>query len=340
MNINDNQILIGHGSGGKLTHHLINELFAKQFSNEILNRSTDAALFGIDQNIMAITTDSYVVDPIFFPGGDIGKLAVCGTVNDLAVSGAIPLYLTSSFIIEEGFSMEKLTKIVESMAITAKEAGVQIIAGDTKVVNKGKADKLFINTTGIGSVHHQHRHISTGSQVKEGDIIIINGKLGEHGIAILAARESLSFQNRLLSDCAPLNGLIRSLLDSVSGIKFMRDLTRGGLATCLCELASMTGTAIQIDESKIPQNELVTGACELFGFDPLYLANEGKMLLVVSPDKAEFVVELMKKHPLGVESAIVGEVTMGKAGRVSMKTITGGHRIIDMLSGEMLPRIC
>jgi hydrogenase expression/formation protein HypE len=336
----DTKILLSHGSGGKLSHELISELFVKYFHNEILSQQTDSAILDFPGGHLSFTTDSYVVDPIFFQGGNIGKLAVCGTVNDLAVSGAKPLYLSCSFIIEEGFSISDLETIVKTMAEEAKKAGVKIVTGDTKVVNKGKCDKIFINTAGVGMLMPERKYISFGKKITPGDKVIVNGSIGDHGIAILAARESLSFQADVKSDCASLNGLIEDCLGVSSGIKFMRDATRGGIATVLCELAENKNLGVVIDESSIPLKELVKGTCEVFGFDPLYLANEGKVVMVVCAHDAPDVLNKMKNHPLGKEAQIIGEMVTEHPAKVLMQTEIGGRRIIDMLAGEMLPRIC
>ncbi len=339
MKTNKN-ILLSHGSGGKLSHELISDIFVKHFDNDILSAQTDSAILDLQGSHLAFTTDSYVVDPIFFQGGNIGKLAVCGTVNDLAVSGAKPLYLSCGFIIEEGFPISDLESIVKTMAEEATKAGVKIATGDTKVVNKGKCDKIFINTAGIGLLGPERKNISFGKNIAPGDKIIVNGSIGDHGIAILAARESLSFQADIQSDCAALNGLIESCLELSSGIKFMRDATRGGIATVLCELAENKDLGIIMNETSIPVSELVKGTCEVFGFDPLYLANEGKVVMVVSKKDATKVLEKMQKHPFGQEAQIVGEIVADHPGKVLLQTEIGGRRIIDMLAGEMLPRIC
>lgn len=335
-----NRILLSHGSGGKLSHELIQDIFVKHFSNDYLDSQTDSSLIKTSAGEISFTTDSYVVDPIFFPGGNIGKLAVCGTVNDLAVSGAKPKYLSCGFIIEEGFEISKLEQIVQTMAEEAKKAGVMIVTGDTKVVNRGKCDKVFINTAGIGELDAAMRHISYGNTIKPGDKIIINGSLGDHGIAILAARESLSFESNIASDCAPLNDLIEGILDEPEKIRFMRDATRGGLATVLCELAEEKNIGIGVHEDKIPVIEVVAGACEVFGFDPLYLANEGKVVCVVDGDYANEILAKMKKHPLGKQASIIGEIVETNPKKVVLETAIGGRRILDMLAGEMLPRIC
>jgi len=336
----NDKILLNHGSGGKITHELISSIFIKYFSNEILKSQTDSAILNIDSNLLAYTTDSYVVDPIFFPGGDIGKLAVCGTVNDLAVSGAKPLYLSCGFIIEEGFLLCDLETIVKSMAEEAKKAGVYIVTGDTKVVDKGKCDKIFINTSGIGLLDMKRKHISFGNEIEVGDIVIVNGTIGDHGTAILCARNSIEYTSNVRSDCASLNHMIFKALNISDRIKFMRDATRGGLATVLCELAEKHNLGVEVSESFIPIQESVRGLCEIFGFDPLYMANEGKVVMVVGRNDAEKVLKVLKEDDFGKNAAIIGEVTESNKGMVVMNTGIGGKRIIDMLAGEQLPRIC
>ena len=305
----------------------------------IVNKSATSIL-SVKEGEVAFTTDSYVVDPIFFPGGSIGKLAVCGTVNDLSVSGAIPQFMSCGFIIEEGFAISQLETIVKTMAEEADKAGVKIVTGDTKVVNRGKCDKVFINTTGMGFIHTSRHHISFGNTIKPGDKIIINGSIGDHGIAILAARESLSLRSDIKSDCASLNNLLQPILETPQAIKFMRDATRGGLATVLCELAEDKNVGVNISEGQIPVKEIVNGACEVFGFDPLYLANEGKVLMVVDGTSANQILSKIKKHPLGENASIIGEIVSDHPQKVLLETEIGGRRILDMLSGEMLPRIC
>jgi len=333
-------ILLGHGSGGKLSHDLITELFVKYFSNEILSEQTDAATLGINSGKIAFTTDSFVVDPIFFPGGNIGKLAIAGTVNDVAVSGANPLYLSTSFIIEEGFPLADLETIVKTMADEAKKAGVKIVTGDTKVVNRGKCDKVFINTTGVGELPESRVHIGTGKNIKAGDKIIVNGTIADHGMCIMAEREALGFKTSIKSDCACLNHLIADALNASEKVNFMRDATRGGLATVLCELAEHNHLGVEINEDTLPVKENVRGICELLGFDPLYVANEGKVLMVVDKDDAEKVLSVLKSNELGREAVIIGEVVEEHKGKAWLTTGIGGRRIIDMLAGEQLPRIC
>ncbi|MCD4663988.1 MAG: hydrogenase expression/formation protein HypE [Bacteroidales bacterium] len=336
----NNNILLGHGSGGRLSHELIEDLFVKYFSNDILNEQTDAAVLSINSDRLSFTTDSFVVDPIFFPGGDIGKLAIAGTVNDLAVSGAKPLYLSAGFIIEEGFSLKDLEVIVKSMANEARKAGVKIVTGDTKVVNRGKCDKVFINTTGVGEILQEHIRIGTGKNIQKGDKIIINGTIADHGMCIMAAREDISFSTDIKSDCACLNHLIKDALNVSDQMRFMRDATRGGLATVLCELAENNNFGIKINESELPVNENVRGICELLGFDPLYVANEGKVLMVVGREDAEKVLEILRKNELGKEAVIIGEIVNEHHRKAWLTTGIGGRRIIDMLAGEQLPRIC
>jgi len=331
-------ISLSQGSGGKLTHELIEKVFIKRFvMAELL---TDSAILKESGFTLAFTTDSYVVDPLFFPGGNIGKLAVCGTVNDLAVSGAVPRYISASFIIEEGFPMNDLIRITDSMAEEATKAGVKIVTGDTKVVGKGKCDKLFITTAGIGILKPDMVHISTGKRIKPGDKLIINGPLGNHAIAVLGARNQLSFRTTVSSDCASLNHLINNVLQNCKEILFMRDLTRGGLATVLNELAGMIKSGIIINEVSIPVDDPVKGLCEVLGFDPFYLANEGKVLIVVSAGEEKRVLEILRSDPLGKCSEIIGEIIPDKNGLVVLNTSVGGRRILDMPSGEQLPRIC
>ena len=333
----DDKILLAHGSGGKLSHDLIEKTFIPPFSNPIIDRMDDSAVFDLSGRI-AFTTDSYVVSPIFFPGGDIGKLAVCGTVNDLAMCGASPLYLSVSFIIEEGLPFGELKKIVSSIREAAMDAGVRVVTGDTKVVDRGSADKLFINTAGVGLIP-PGADIS-GSNAVPGDKIILSGAIGDHGIAVMSQREGLRFEIPVESDCAPLNVLVADMLASSNQIHCLRDPTRGGLASTLNELAMQSGVGIDIEEDKIPIHESVSAACELLGFDPLYVANEGKLVAVVSPAYAEEILNVMKQNRYGGESVIIGEVVSKHPGRVTMKTILGASRIVDMLTGELLPRIC
>jgi len=339
MNNQEAKIMLGHGSGGKLMHSLIEDIFIKHFSNSILKEQTDSAILQVGSSEIAFTTDSFVIDPLFFPGGNIGKLAVCGTVNDLAVSGAEPLYLSVSFIIEEGFPINDLEIIVESLAAEAKKAGVLIVTGDTKVVNKGKCDKLFINTAGIGRITKKDSLVSKGLDIRAGDVIILNGTIGDHGMAVMNARESFNFKTNVESDCASLNHMIREVLDQ-SEVKFMRDPTRGGVATVLNELVSKTKLGIEIEESSLPINPGVKAMCELLGFDPLHIANEGKVLIVAGEKEGLEILEILKKNELGKKSTIIGRVVSDHPGKVVLKNETGGRRIIDSLSGDQLPRIC
>jgi len=333
----EDRILLAHGSGGKLAHDLIKRNFVSALSNPLLAQLDDSAVFDISGRV-AFTTDSYVVSPIFFPGGDIGKLAVCGTVNDLAMSGARPLYLSLAFIIEEGLMLGELQQIVDSVRKTADEAGVQIITGDTKVVNRGGADRLFINTAGIGIVP-EGVNIS-GSLARPGDKVILSGTIGDHGIAVLSQREGLSFGTKLESDCAPLGNMVAEMLGVSRNIHCLRDPTRGGLATTLNELAEQSKVGIRIEEDRIPVREEVLGACEMLGLDPLYIANEGKLVAIIAPGDAERVIEVMRRNPYGQNAAMIGEVIAEHPGRVVMKTVLGASRIVDMLVGEPLPRIC
>jgi hydrogenase expression/formation protein HypE len=336
----DDRILLHHGSGGLMMRNLIHDLFLKQFSNKTLNLLTDSAVLQLKSEYLACTTDSYVVDPIFFPGGDIGKLAVCGTVNDLAVSGAVPLFLTASFIIEEGFLFSDLERIIRSMAAEAGKAGVKIVTGDTKVVPSGKADKIFINTSGIGRIEKKFRGISHGKGTKPGDAILINGTIGDHGMTILNARESFRFSSKLESDCTPLNGLIQNILKRSGGVHFMRDATRGGLAAVLTEFAEKSGFGIEISEKAVPVKEEVIGMCELLGFDPMHLANEGKVVIVASNTKTRNILHTMNHHKYGRKGAVIGRIVKEHPGKVKMITGTGGSRWVDLPAGEQLPRIC
>jgi len=331
------KILLAHGSGGKLAHELIEKSFLRAFYNPLLAKLDDSATFDFSGRL-AFTTDSYVVNPIFFPGGDIGKLAVCGTVNDLAMAGAVPLYLSLSFIIEEGLPQEDLIHIVSSVKEAAEEAEVQIITGDTKVVNRGAADKLFLNTAGVGLIP-EGVDIS-GSKAKPGDKVLLSGTIGDHGIAVLSQREGLSFSTKLQSDCAPLNKLVADIIKVSSQIHCLRDPTRGGLATTLNELAKQSKVGIKIEEEKIPVREEVQAACEMLGFDPLYVANEGKLVAIVAPEDAEAILKAMRKNTYGKDAAVIGEVRQEHPGRVVMKTRLGASRIVDMLVGDLLPRIC
>lgn len=340
------KIILAHGSGGSLTRRLIEDVFAGAFANELLAPLNDQAIFAMPKSQLAFTTDSYVINPIFFPGGDIGKLSVCGTVNDLAVGGAKPLYLSAGFIIEEGLDIDDLKKVVESMAKEARAQGVSIITGDTKVVERGKGDKLFINTAGIGVV--QDGLSLSPTLINPGDAVIVSGTIGDHGIAVMTKRAGIEMEVPVESDCASLWSLVSDMLGAGGCIKAMRDATRGGVATVLNEFALSSATTIVIDENLLPVKDAVTGACELLGFDPLSLANEGKLVAVVSGGSAERVLAAMKKNPLGIDAAIIGVVEEATSyadgavakGRLLMETRIGNRRIIDMPSGEQLPRIC
>jgi len=336
-------ITLAHGSGGKAMRDLIEDLFVAPFDNPQLDALEDQARFdltGLDAigDRLAMTTDSYVVDPLFFPGGDIGMLAVNGTVNDLAVSGARPLYLSCSVIIEEGLEVEVLRRITRSMKQAADAAGVQIVTGDTKVVPRGAADKLFINTSGIGIIPEGAD--IRAERAEPGDAIIINGFIGDHGAAIADARGELALESTMVSDCQPLNGLISAMLDACPDIHSLRDATRGGIATVLNEFAESSGTCMHLNEAAIPVREDVRGLCEILGLDPLYLANEGKLIAVAPRGCAESIVEAMSSHPAGRHAAVIGEVREKPVGSVILATQFGGARIVDMLVGEQLPRIC
>jgi hydrogenase expression/formation protein HypE len=332
------KILLAHGGGGRLTFDLIQKIILPYLKNEILEPLHDGAVIKIGDQKIAFTTDAYVIQPIFFPGGDIGDLAVNGTVNDLAMCGAKPLYISLSLIIEEGFEIENLQKIISSIKSASEKAGVQVVTGDTKVVERGKGDKIFINTSGIGIVY-ENVNISS-KNCKLGDKIILSGSIAEHGIAILSAREGLEFETTIKSDTAPLNKLVEKIFSFTKNIHMMRDPTRGGISSALNEIAESAKIGIEIDETKLLIKEEVKGACELLGFDPLYVANEGKMLVFVPEDEASAVLEIMRAYPLGIEAEIIGTVTSNHQGTVLMKTTIGSKRIVDMLSGEQLPRIC
>jgi hydrogenase expression/formation protein HypE len=334
----EDMILLDHGSGGRASHELITGMFVPQFKNALLEGLDDSTVFEIGGQKLAFSTDSYTVDPIFFPGGDIGCLAVNGTVNDLAMRGAEPLYLSVGFIIEEGFPMADLARILKSMKEAAEAAGVQIITGDTKVVNRGAADKIFINTTGLGVIKND-ADIS-GRNARVGDVVLVSGTIGDHGITILSKRGGLSFEAPLESDSVPLNGLVAEMMAVSDKIHAMRDPTRGGLATTLNEIALQSNVGIELIEEHIPVREGVEGACELLGLDPLYVANEGKLIAFVALEDADKVLECIKTHPYGSEAVIIGKVVSENPGRVFMRTGVGGTRIIDMLAGEQLPRIC
>ncbi|WP_425059070.1 Carbamoyl dehydratase HypE [Sporomusa carbonis] len=332
------EIKIQHGSGGSLTSKLVQNIFYKHFNNPYLLEAHDSARLPGVHGRLAFTTDSYVINPLQFPGGNIGKLAVCGTVNDLAMSGARPLYISCGFIIEAGFSMELLEEIVRSMAETAKEAGVIVVTGDTKVVEKGNADKLFINTSGIGEIPAGIE--ICGQNARPGDAVIVSGTLGDHGIAVMLQRQQLQFQSSVKSDCAPLNGLVSDMLKECPGIHVLRDATRGGLATILNEIASQSQVGIELAGSEIPVKEEVQGICEVLGLDPLYLANEGKLLAVVPEDKLQNVMRVMHAHPYGRDAKVIGRIVDKPEGKVFVKSAIGGRRIVDVMTGDPLPRIC
>ncbi len=333
----DDSILLAHGSGGRLSHELVERQFLPFLANPALNKLDDSAVFEASGRL-AFTTDGYVVNPIFFPGGDIGKLSVCGTVNDLSMNGAKPLYLSLAAIIEEGFLFTDLQRIMESIKKAAEEAEVNIIAGDTKVVNRGQADKLFMTTSGVGIIP-PGVNIS-GANARVGDKILLSGTIGDHGMAVMSQREGLRFSMTVESDCAPLNKLVNQMLEVSSNIHCLRDPTRGGLATTLNELAQQSKAGIVVDEAKIPVKDAVKAACELLGLDPLYVANEGTLVAIIHPSDADSVLTQMKNNEYGRDAAIIGEVTEEHRGKVVMKTKLGPSRIVDMLSGELLPRIC
>jgi hydrogenase expression/formation protein HypE len=332
------QIVLGHGSGGKLTAQLIDTVFLPAFSNPLLNKLNDQAVLQVNSSRLAFTTDSFVVTPIFFPGGDIGRLAVNGTVNDLAMCGARPLYLSAAFILEEGLPTQDLRRVVQSMSEAAADAGVQLVTGDTKVVNRGKGDKIFITTTGIGIV--EKPVAISAENARPGDKIIVSGYIGDHGMAILSQRENLEFEGVIESDCAALHRLVADMLEVTTEIHCLRDATRGGVATVLNEIAAHSKIGMLLRETEIPVRDTVRGACEILGLDPMYVANEGKLVAVVAAEVAERVVARMRQNPLGRDARIVGEVTNGRHGMVLMKTEIGGTRVLDTLFGEQLPRIC
>jgi hydrogenase expression/formation protein HypE len=339
----EEQIVIGHGSGGRMTHDLIQRVFLPRLSSQALLAGNDFGRVGLPENshlsgYLVVSTDSHIVKPLFFPGGDIGRLSVCGTVNDVSMSGAIPLYLTAGFIIEEGLSMELLQKIADSMQSAAAEAGIQIIAGDTKVVEKGNGDELFINTAGIGWLPEGCQ--IGGEQAKAGDVVLVSGTLGDHGIAVLAARGELGFETDLQSDVAPLNHMIQDLLKVAPHTHVLRDPTRGGLATTLNEIAKQSSVCIWLEEGSLPVHPAVKAASEMLGFDPLYIANEGKLIVIVPAEEASQALACLRQNVYGQNAARIGQVRADPKGRVLLHTQIGGTRILDMLAGEMLPRIC
>jgi hydrogenase expression/formation protein HypE len=336
--IDHDEIVLAHGSGGKLTHRLIEKMILPQFKNELLAPLHDGAIFPVGAGRMAFSTDSFVVNPIFFPGGDIGELAVNGTVNDLAMCGARPLYLSAAFILEEGIPMQDFWRIVQSMRRAADAAGVSVVTGDTKVVDRGKGDKIYINTSGVGLIPNNVNIHPTRAAI--GDKIIVSGEIAVHGIAIMSVREGLEFETEIASDTAPLNGLVAAILASCPDVHVLRDPTRGGVTSVLTEIAEAANVGIRLDESTIPISEEVKGACEILGLDPLYVANEGKLLAFVAPADADRVLSTIREHPLGTSAAIIGAVVPDHPRFVTMKTRVGGTRVVDMLAGEQLPRIC
>lgn len=331
-------VLLGHGSGGKLSGDLVREIFLPAFQNPLLARLDDQAVFSINGSRLALTTDSFVVKPLFFPGGDIGSLAVHGTINDLAMGGAWPLYLSAAFILEEGLSLEVLRRVVNSMREAADRTGVEIVTGDTKVVERGSGDQLFITTTGVGVV--PDGVTLSADRARPGDKVLLSGFLGDHGIAILAQREGLEFESPVSSDSAALHTLVATMLKVPGEFRCMRDPTRGGLSSTLNELATQSNVGIELMESEIPVHEEVRGACEMLGLDPLYVANEGKLVAIVEPSAAKEMLTVMRQHPLGRDARVIGTVTEANAGLVTMRTGLGTTRIVDMLAGDQLPRIC
>lgn len=332
------KILLDHGSGGKISHHLTTDLMLPVFNNPILSELNDGAIFDLDGTRLAFSTDSYTVDPIFFPGGSIGDLAINGTVNDIAMCGATPIYLSAGLIIEEGFAAADLKKIVKEMGKAAAKADVTVVTGDTKVVPKGAMDRIFINTSGIGLILPKAGVASRNAKV--GDRIILSGTIADHGITVLARREGLSFESYLVSDTAPLNHMVKQMLADSQKIHVLRDPTRGGVGTALNEIAEKSQIGIKIYEDRIPMKKEVAAACELLGFDPLYLANEGKLLAFVAQDDVDTLLDVIRANPYGKDAAVIGEVIADNPGRVYLETKIGGSRIVDMLAGEQLPRIC
>ena len=336
------RILLGHGSGGTLSNDLVRQLFVPGFGNEILASLEDQATVSLNGAAggmkLAFTTDSFVVRPIFFPGGDVGKLAVNGTVNDLAVGGATPMFLSAAFILEEGLPIADLKRIVQSMREACAQANVALVTGDTKVVDRGKGDQIFITTSGIGLVP-AGRNLSIRN-ARPGDCVLVSGTIGDHGIAIMSVREGIEFETVLESDCAPLSDLVRVMLQACPDIRCMRDPTRGGISSALNELAEASNVGVILEEAAIPIRPDVRGACDMLGLDPLYVANEGKLIAVVPAESAEQVLAAMRAHPLGNNSALIGKITDDHAGMVVLRTLIGGERVVTMLTGEQLPRIC
>ncbi len=334
----DDRILLAHGSGGSMMRELIETIFVPNFDDEALARMDDAGVVELPGTRIALSTDTYVVSPLVFPGGDIGRLAVCGTVNDIATAGARPLYLSVGFVLEEGLPFDVLRQVLTSMRQAAEEAGVRIITGDTKVVERGHGDGMYINTAGVGVVD-AGRDLS-GSHCRPGDVVLISGTIGDHGIAVVSVREGLSFATDVVSDAAPLNRLVEAVLEAAPDTRCFRDPTRGGLASTLNELASASSVSIVVDESRVPVREQVRGACEMLGYDVFHVANEGKMVAIVPAEQASAALDAMRFAPYGADAAIIGEVTDGTPGKVYVRTSFGAKRIMDMLVGEQLPRIC
>jgi len=332
------RIMLAHGAGGKISHELLHELFLPFFDNDILRPLDDSAIISTGPSKLAFTTDSYVVKPLSFPGGDIGRLAICGTVNDLAMVGARPLGLSASFILEEGLAIEEIEKVLSSMREAARQATVRVVTGDTKVVEHGAAEGLYINTAGIGLIP-QGVDVR-GSKAMPGDLVIVNGPIGDHEIAVLVARGEFSLRGTIESDCAPLNGLVEAMLEACRDIHVLRDPTRGGLAAVLWEIANDSGVQVVLEEESVPIREEVRRVCDLLGFDPYYLANEGKLVAFVPQEKAEKLLKTMKAHPMGREAGIIGQVRAENPGKVLLRTMIGGHRLLEPLSGEQFPRIC
>ncbi len=339
--VHNRQIILGHGSGGMLSHQLIRDVFHKYLHNPFLSQSDDSANIQIDPTIgrIALTTDSHIVSPLFFPGGDIGRLSICGTVNDLAMVGARPLYLTAGFILEEGLDIDLLERVLASMQLAAHEAGIEVVAGDTKVIEKGKADGIFITTSGFGIIPNDRPEIS-GNNAQPGDVIIISGTIGDHGIAVMAARNDLAFEVQIQSDMAPLNHITESFFSAGIPIHVLRDPTRGGLGTTLNEIAMQSKASLHINEVQIPIRANVQAACEMLGFDPLYVANEGKLIVIAPQAFSEQILQIMKQDPHGKDAAMIGHVDTDHPGKVVLHTEYGSTRLVPMLSGEMLPRIC
>jgi hydrogenase expression/formation protein HypE len=339
LDLKNGRVDLSHGSGGRAMAHLIGEIFHQAFDNDWLRRGNDQAAFDVAAGRMVITTDGYVVSPLFFPGGDIGSLAVHGTINDVAMSGARPLYLSAAFIIEEGFAFADLKRIADSMGAASREAGVPVVTGDTKVVERGKADGVFITTTGVGAVPLGLD--LSAEHAKPGDKVLLSGTIGDHGVAVMSQRQNLAFETSIVSDSAALHGLVAAMVDAApQGLRVMRDPTRGGLAATLNELAQQSSVGFRIEEDSVPVRPEVAAACELLGLDPLHVANEGKLVAITAPEAADALLAAMRAHPLGRDAAIIGEVTLDDHRFVQMTTGFGGGRIVDWLSGEQLPRIC